>query len=55
MRPRLWWLPFASILLLLVVDRRRFTRVILPAFFRGLATLGRSELPDRRPVLDRWA
>lgn len=36
MRPRLWWLPFSSIVLLLVVDWRRFTKAILPAFFGGL-------------------
>ncbi len=55
LRPLFWWLPFASILLLLVVDWHRFTTVILPAFFRGIATLGRSERPDGGPVLDRWA
>lgn len=55
LRPPLWWLPFASIVLLLVVEWRRFLAVILPAFFRGVATLGRSERPDIGPVLDRWA
>ncbi len=55
LRPPLWWLPFASIAALLVIDRRRFFRVILPAFFRGIAALGRGELPDTGPVLDRWA
>jgi hypothetical protein len=55
LRPRLWWLPFASIVLLLVVDWRRFIGVILPAFFRGVATLGRADSPDGGPVLDRWA
>lgn len=55
LRPLLWWLPFASIVVLLVVDWRRFFGVILPAFFRGVVTLGRSERPDIRPVLDRWA
>lgn len=54
-QPLLWWLPFASILVLLVVDWDRFTRVILPAFFRGIATLGRTEHPEGGPVLDRWA
>lgn len=55
LRPPLWWLPFASIVLLLVVDWRRFLAVILPAFFRGVAALGRSERPETAPVLDRWA
>ena len=55
LRPFLWWLPFAAIVVLLIVDWRRFFRVILPAFFRGLSTLGRSEGPDAGPVLDRWA
>jgi len=55
LQPGLWWLPFASIVVLLVVDWRRFFKVILPAFFRGLATLGRSDSPEGGPVLDRWA
>lgn len=54
-RPLLWWLPFASILMLLVIDWQRFTRVILPAFFRGIATFGRAEHPEGGPILDLWA
>ncbi len=54
-RPPLWWLPIAAIVLLLVIDWRRFFSVILPAFFKGIAALGRSDLPDSSPVLDRWA
>ena len=54
-RPSLWWLPFASIGVLLMIDWKRFFRVILPAFFRGLSTVSRSESPDPAPVLDRWA
>lgn len=34
LRPLLWWLPFASIVLLLVVDRRPLFGVVRPAFFR---------------------
>jgi hypothetical protein len=41
--------------MLLVADWHRFTTVILPAFFRGIAALGQSEHPDGGPVLDRWA
>jgi len=55
LRPTLWWLPFASIVLLFVVEWRRFFAVILPAFFRGAAGLGRSEPPEGGPVLERWA
>ena len=54
-RPSLWWLPFASIGVLLMIDWKRFFRVILPAFFRGLSTVSRSDSPDPAPVLDRWA
>jgi hypothetical protein len=31
LRPLLWWLPFASIVLLLVVDRRPLFGVVRPA------------------------
>jgi hypothetical protein len=55
LRPLLWWLPFASIVLLLVVDRRPFFGGVLPVVFRRVVTLGRSEFPDTGPVLDRWA
>jgi hypothetical protein len=54
-RPSLWWLPFASIGFLLLVDWKRFFRVLLPAFFRGLSTISPSDNPDPAPVLDRWA
>jgi hypothetical protein len=54
-RPRLWWLPFAIIPVLLVADWRRFFRVVLRAFFKGAAALGRGETADRGPILDDWA
>lgn len=54
-RPTFWWLPFSSIVFLLIVDWRRFFSVILPAFFRGLSTFSQSDNPDPTPVLDRWA
>ena len=33
LRPLLWWRPFASIVLLLVVDRRPLFGVVRPALF----------------------
>jgi uncharacterized membrane protein YfcA len=54
-RPGLWWLPFAAIAALLVLDWKRFTTVILPAFFKGAAHVIRREAADTPPVLDRWA
>jgi hypothetical protein len=40
-RPNFWWLPFAMIPVLLALDWKRFFRVILPAFFKGMARVGR--------------
>jgi hypothetical protein len=54
-KPSFWWMPFATIPLLLAHDWRRFIRVILPAFFKGMARIGDDEQPDVAPVLDRWA
>ena len=54
-KPTFWWMPFAVIPLLLALDWRRFFTVILPAFFKGMARLGRTENGDAAPVLDRWA
>jgi hypothetical protein len=54
-RPTFWWMPFVLIPILLLLDWRRFFRVILPAFFKGMARVGREEAADPAPVLDRWA
>jgi hypothetical protein len=54
-RPEWWWLPFAVIPILLVLDWKRFFRVILPAFFQGLAVIAEGETPELPPVLDEWA
>lgn len=54
-RPERWWLPFAAIPALLAIDHRRFFRVILPAFFKGLAAIGRGRAAEAPPVLDEWA
>ncbi len=54
-RPDWWWLPFAAMPLLLVLDLNRFFKVIMPACFNGLAGLSRPGPRDVPPVLDRWA
>ncbi len=54
-RPDFWWMPFAAIPLLLALDWRRFFFVILPAFFKGMARIGKEETSDVSPVLDEWA
>ncbi len=52
----LGWVPFATLPFLAVFDWKRFTRVILPAFFKGMASLLRGERRDEiEPVLDDWA
>lgn len=55
-RPLGWWLPFASGAVIGIIDWHRFTKVILPAFFRGIAALALGK-PARAldPVLDEWA
>jgi hypothetical protein len=53
-KPAFWWMPFGVIPILLLLDWRRFFRVILPAFFKGMASIGEDEA-DVAPVLDRWA
>jgi len=56
MRPFLGWLPFATIAVIAALDWRRFTHVILPAFFNGFAALFRSDRARAsKPVLDDWA
>ncbi len=54
-KPNFWWMPFAVIPVLLLLDWRRFFTVILPAFFKGMARIGDDEQPEVAPVLDRWA
>jgi hypothetical protein len=55
-KPALWWVPVAAIPFVLIIDWRRFSRTILPAFFSGMAKLGDTELArERSPVLDEWA
>jgi hypothetical protein len=55
-RPIGWWLPVAGALLLMILDWHRFTRVVLPAFFKGSAALVRpTTAPDTRTMLDEWA
>ena len=51
----LWWLPFLAIGFLAILDWRRFTRLILPAFFKGAAALLRRERTGLPPVIDNWA
>ncbi len=53
--PRLWWLPFVAVALLLTLQWRRFVRVILPAFFQGLGTIVGGKRVEAPPVLDRWS
>lgn len=54
-RPLGGWLPFAALPLITTLDWSRFTRVILPVFFKGIATLARGErTPDTKPVLEEW-
>jgi len=55
-RPLGWWLPFVGGVMIGIIDWHRFTRVIMPAFFKGLAALvrGRSPIP-RGPAIDDWA
>ncbi|MBT8198332.1 MAG: CDP-alcohol phosphatidyltransferase family protein [Acidimicrobiia bacterium] len=54
-RPLGGWLPFAALPLIATLDWGRFTRVILPVFFKGIAALARGErTPDTKPVLDEW-
>lgn len=56
-RPLGWWLPVVGALALMVLDWHRFTRVVLPAFFKGSAALFRSSegRSEGGPVLDDWA
>lgn len=54
-RPDLWWLPFAAIGVLLVLQWRRFIETILPAFFKGVGRIATGEEGDPPPVLDHWA
>jgi len=54
-RPLGWWLPFAGGAIIGMADWHRFTRVIMPAFFKGLAALVRGPRTDLKPVLDDWA
>ncbi|MBT8211913.1 MAG: CDP-alcohol phosphatidyltransferase family protein [Acidimicrobiia bacterium] len=54
-RPLGGWLPFAALPLIATLDWGRFTRVILPVFFKGMAALARGErTPNTKPVLDEW-
>jgi hypothetical protein len=51
----LGWVPFATLPFLLVFDWHRFTKIILPAFFKGAAALFRGDRSATdEPVLDDW-
>ncbi len=54
-QPDLWWVPFAAMPILLVLQWRRFSRVVLPAFFHGARRIGSGNGKERPPILDEWA
>lgn len=52
---RLWWLPGAYVLILLVLGWKRFFRVVLPALWSGLTALHPKAWGRRRSMaLDDW-